>query len=40
MAQRVPQIVAFGGGCFSMEACNPLLEDYVLGITVADRPKL
>ena len=30
MARR-PQIVAFGGGGFSMEAGNPLLDDYVLG---------
>ena len=27
---RPPQIVAFGGGGFSMEAGNPLLDDYVL----------
>ena len=26
------QIVAFGGGGFSMEAGNPLLDDYVLGL--------
>jgi peptidase E len=30
MAQRLPQIVAFGGGGFSMEAGNSLLDDYVL----------
>ena len=30
MATRPPQIVAFGGGGFSMEAGNPLLDDYVL----------
>ena len=29
---RPPQIVAFGGGGFSMEAGNPLLDDYVLGL--------
>ena len=40
MAQRVPQIVAFGGGGFSMEAGNPLLDDYVLGLTGAERPKV
>jgi dipeptidase E len=40
MAQRMPQIVAFGGGGFSMEAGNPLLDDYVLGLTGADRPKV
>src|SRR5687767_8000430 len=40
MAQRPPQIVAFGGGGFSMEAGNPLLDDYVLGLTGAARPKV
>jgi peptidase E len=40
MAQRPPQIVAFGGGGFSMEAGNPLLDDYVLGLTGAERPKV
>ena len=39
MTQRPPQIVAFGGGGFSMEAGNPLLDDYVLGLTGAERPK-
>lgn len=34
---RVPQIVAFGGGGFSMEAGNPLLDDYVLDC-IPDRP--
>jgi dipeptidase E len=34
------QIVAFGGGGFSMEPDNPLLDDYVLGLTGADRPKV
>src|SRR5918999_1635158 len=29
------QIVAFGGGGFSMEAGNPLLDDYVLGLAAA-----
>jgi dipeptidase E len=37
---RLPQIVAFGGGGFSMEAGNPLLDDYVLGLTGAERPKV
>lgn len=37
---RVPQIVAFGGGGFSMEAGNPLLDEYVLGLTGADRPRV
>ena len=32
MGVRVPQIVAFGGGGFSMEAGNPLLDDYVLSL--------
>src|SRR3954465_15639823 len=40
MSGRVPQIVAFGGGGFSMEAGNPLLDDYVLGLTGAERPKV
>ena len=34
------QIVSFGGGGFSMEAGNPLLDDYVLGLTGSDRPKV
>ena len=29
------QIVAFGGGGFSMEAGNPLLDDYVLGLAAS-----
>jgi dipeptidase E len=33
-------IVAFGGGGFSMESGNPLLDDYVLGLTGAARPKV
>jgi peptidase E len=37
---RAPTIVAFGGGGFSMEAGNPLLDDYVLGLTGAARPKV
>ena len=40
MAAPTPQIVAFGGGGFSMEAGNPLLDDYVLGLTGADRPRV
>src|SRR5213592_1221860 len=40
MAQRPPQIVAFGGGGFSMESGNPLLDDYVLELTGAERPKV
>jgi peptidase E len=34
------QIVAFGGGGFSMESGNPLLDDYVLGLTAAERPRV
>jgi dipeptidase E len=35
-----PQIVAFGGGGFSMEAGNPLLDDYVLSLTGSERPRM
>jgi peptidase E len=38
--QRPPQIVAFGGGGFSMEAGNRLLDDYVLELTGAPRPRV
>lgn len=37
---RARQIVAFGGGGFSMEAGNRLLDDYVLEITGRERPKV
>jgi dipeptidase E len=37
---RPPQIVAFGGGGFSMEAGNPLLDDYVLSLAERDRPRV
>ncbi|MEA2283410.1 MAG: dipeptidase [Solirubrobacteraceae bacterium] len=37
---RAPQIVAFGGGGFSMEAGNPLLDDYVLSLTGVARPRV
>jgi dipeptidase E len=37
---RVPQIVALGGGGFSMEQGNPLLDDYVLSLTGATRPRV
>jgi len=40
MSMRPPQIVAFGGGGFSMEAGNPLLDEYVLEATGVDRPKV
>jgi len=39
MARR-PQIVAFGGGGFSMEPGNRLLDDYVLQITGVERPRV
>jgi len=34
------QIVAFGGGGFSMESGNPLLDDYVLGLCPRERPRV
>jgi peptidase E len=34
------QIVAFGGGGFSMEQGNPLLDDYVLGLAATERPRV
>ncbi len=34
------QIVAFGGGGFSMESGNPLLDDYVLSLTGSARPRV
>jgi dipeptidase E len=37
---REPQIVAFGGGGFSMERGNPLLDDYVLSLTGRLRPRV
>jgi dipeptidase E len=39
--RRAPrQIVAFGGGGFSMESGNPLLDEYVLGLAGAERPRV
>jgi dipeptidase E len=38
--EKLRQIVAFGGGGFSMESGNPLLDDYVLDLTGAERPKV
>ena len=38
--QAMRQIVAFGGGGFSMESGNPLLDDYVLGLTGATEPRV
>jgi dipeptidase E len=40
MRTRLPQIVAFGGGGFSMEWGNTLLDDHVLAITGAERPRV
>jgi dipeptidase E len=40
MEHRPRQIVAFGGGGFSMEWGNTLLDDFVLGLTGAERPKV
>jgi peptidase E len=40
MQKALRQIVAFGGGGFSMESGNPLLDDYVLGLSGAERPKV
>jgi peptidase E len=34
------QIVSFGGGGFSMESGNPLLDEFVLGLTAKPRPKV
>jgi dipeptidase E len=36
----LPQIVAFGGGGFSTEKGNRLLDDYVLGLTGRPRPRV
>ncbi|HEY1360121.1 MAG TPA: peptidase E [Thermoleophilaceae bacterium] len=38
--QPMRQVVAFGGGGFSQEAGNPLLDDYVLGLTGAVGPRV
>jgi peptidase E len=40
MTKALRQIVAFGGGGFSMESGNPLLDDYVLGLTGEAQPKV
>jgi peptidase E len=34
------QIVAFGGGGFSMESGNPLLDEYVLGLCRKEKPRV
>jgi len=38
--QRIPTIVAMGGGGFMMEPDNPLLDDYVLSLAGVERPRL
>jgi dipeptidase E len=40
MTNPIRQIVAFGGGGFSMESENPLLDDYVLGLTGKPEPRV
>jgi dipeptidase E len=40
METAARQIVAFGGGGFSMESGNPLLDDYVLGLAKSERPRV
>ncbi|MHB8657204.1 MAG: Type 1 glutamine amidotransferase-like domain-containing protein [Solirubrobacteraceae bacterium] len=40
MRVRPPQIVAFGGGGFSMEWGNTLLDDHVLSLTGVERPRV
>jgi dipeptidase E len=40
MPVRRPQIVAFGGGGFSMEWGNTLLDDHVLALTGVERPRV
>jgi dipeptidase E len=38
--RRTPQIVALGGGGFSMEKDSSLLDDYILSLTCAERPRV
>ncbi|HEX4106584.1 MAG TPA: peptidase E [Solirubrobacteraceae bacterium] len=38
--ERLPQILALGGGGFSMEPDNPLLDDYALSLTGRSRPRV
>src|SRR6202162_6691717 len=40
MPRRAPQIVALGGGGFSMEKDGSLLDDYVLSLTGTARPRV
>jgi dipeptidase E len=38
--QAMRQVVAFGGGGFSQESGNPLLDEYVLGLTGTAKPRV
>ncbi|MBF6619320.1 MAG: peptidase E [Patulibacter sp.] len=40
MAERPGRIVALGGGGFSMEPKNPLMDDYVLALSGVERPRI
>ena len=40
MPARPPQIVAFGGGGFSMEWGNTLLDEHLLALTGVERPRV
>jgi peptidase E len=40
MERKLRQIVAFGGGGFSVEWGNTLLDDFVLGLTGVERPRV
>lgn len=40
MSSRRPQIVAFGGGGFSMESGNTLMDDHVLKLAGVKRPRV
>jgi peptidase E len=40
MGPKTPQIVALGGGGFSMERDSSLLDDYVLSLVAAERPRV
>jgi dipeptidase E len=40
MKAKTPQIVALGGGGFSMERDGGALDDYVLSLTDAARPRV
>ena len=37
---RMPQVLALGGGGFSMEPGNPLIDDHALALTASDRPRV